>query len=289
MWAYGIVAFAISSNRSCAPISVFVCKTETIMGTYTTNYNLFMPTIGEQGWGDLVNGNFETIDTSMKGLDTRMGTADSNITSLTTRMGTAETIITSNTSRIGTLETETDALEKRVTVLENTIPEQGLVEGNLKGLLFVPAVIQTFEGDEIYATCAAQSTNTGTSTVGNAVTLTVKNYERSFTFPIQHTYGVYTQESDIISGNISPSLITRTLTVNIPWTGTTWTFYYKKSTDSSYTSFSVGSNATTKYITLDVGSTYTLYGKYSSNGNYVQGITMSLPEEPKYYIKYQSP
>ena len=36
------------------------------MGTYTTNKNLFMPTIGEQGWGTLVNGNFETIDTFLK-------------------------------------------------------------------------------------------------------------------------------------------------------------------------------------------------------------------------------
>ena len=36
------------------------------MGTYTTNKNLFMPSVGEQGWGDLVNGNFETIDTFLK-------------------------------------------------------------------------------------------------------------------------------------------------------------------------------------------------------------------------------
>ena len=36
------------------------------MGTYTTNKNLFMPTVGEQGWGDLVNGNFTTIDTFLK-------------------------------------------------------------------------------------------------------------------------------------------------------------------------------------------------------------------------------
>lgn len=62
------------------------------MGTYTTNYNLFMPSIGEQGWGELVNGNFVTIDATMKGLNTR----------------------------IGTLETETDAVEERVTALENS-------------------------------------------------------------------------------------------------------------------------------------------------------------------------
>ena len=36
------------------------------MGTYTTNKNLFMPTVGEQGWGTLVNGNFEVIDNFLK-------------------------------------------------------------------------------------------------------------------------------------------------------------------------------------------------------------------------------
>ena len=46
------------------------------MGTYTTNYNLFMPAVGEQGWGELVNGNFSTIDTTMKGLNTRLTTCE---------------------------------------------------------------------------------------------------------------------------------------------------------------------------------------------------------------------
>ena len=60
------------------------------MGTYTTNYNLFMPTIGEQGWGDLVNGNFTIIDTTMKGLDTRIGTLDTEITGVKNRVTTLE-------------------------------------------------------------------------------------------------------------------------------------------------------------------------------------------------------
>ena len=76
------------------------------MGTYTTNYNLFMPSIGEQGWGELVNGNFTTIDTAMKGLDTR----------------------------VVTLEAEMDAVEGRVTVLEagefETINVTGTIEGD---------------------------------------------------------------------------------------------------------------------------------------------------------------
>ena len=46
------------------------------MGTYTTNYNLFMPTVGEQGWGELVNGNFTTIDNTMKSLSNHIGTVE---------------------------------------------------------------------------------------------------------------------------------------------------------------------------------------------------------------------
>ena len=49
------------------------------MGTYTTNYNLFMPTVGETGWGELVNGNFTTIDTTMKGLNTRLTAVESEV------------------------------------------------------------------------------------------------------------------------------------------------------------------------------------------------------------------
>ena len=60
------------------------------MGTYTTNYQMYMPSIGEQGWGELVNNNFSTIDTTIKGLS----------------------------NNIGTLETEINAVEERVTVLE---------------------------------------------------------------------------------------------------------------------------------------------------------------------------
>ena len=35
------------------------------MGTYTTNLNLYKPTVGEQGWGTLVNENFDKIDAAL--------------------------------------------------------------------------------------------------------------------------------------------------------------------------------------------------------------------------------
>ena len=34
------------------------------MGTYTTNLNLYKPTVGENGWGTLVNDNFDKIDSA---------------------------------------------------------------------------------------------------------------------------------------------------------------------------------------------------------------------------------
>ena len=49
------------------------------MGTYTTNYQLYTPTVGETGWGTLVNGNFTTIDTTMKGLDTRITAVENEV------------------------------------------------------------------------------------------------------------------------------------------------------------------------------------------------------------------
>ena len=38
------------------------------MGTYTTNLNLYKPSVGEQGWGTLVNENFDKIDAYIPGV-----------------------------------------------------------------------------------------------------------------------------------------------------------------------------------------------------------------------------
>ena len=63
------------------------------MGTYTTNYNLFLPSIGEQGWGELVNGNFTTIDTAMKGLSNRATALENADTAFGTRITTIEEVV----------------------------------------------------------------------------------------------------------------------------------------------------------------------------------------------------
>ena len=49
------------------------------MGTYTTNYQLYMPTVGETGWGTLINGNYQTIDSTMKGLSNRITAVENEV------------------------------------------------------------------------------------------------------------------------------------------------------------------------------------------------------------------
>lgn len=88
------------------------------MGTYTTHYQLFMPSISEQGWGELVNNNFSTIDTTMAGLNTR----------------------------VGTLETDMDAVETRVTTLEAGEFESA----NIGTLTFDSIVMPTLSYDGFY-------------------------------------------------------------------------------------------------------------------------------------------
>ena len=74
------------------------------MGTYTTNYQLYIPTVGENGWGTLVNENFTTIDTTMKSLSNRITAVENEVngalscTSVTTSgKVTANSGITSTT------------------------------------------------------------------------------------------------------------------------------------------------------------------------------------------------
>ena len=93
------------------------------MGTYTTNYNLFMPSIGEQGWGDLVNGNFTTIDATMKGLDGRIGTLETETTTLDGRVTTLEAGEFETINCAGTIKADVGDFSKlAVTVTTNITP-----------------------------------------------------------------------------------------------------------------------------------------------------------------------
>ena len=76
------------------------------MGTYTTNYQLYTPTVGETGWGTLVNGNFTTIDNTMKSLNNRITAVENEVNgALSCTSVTASGKITGNGGIAGTTGT----------------------------------------------------------------------------------------------------------------------------------------------------------------------------------------
>ena len=219
------------------------------MGTYTINYNLFMPTVGEQGWGELVNGNFTTIDTTMKGLS----------------------------NSIGNLEADMDAVEERVTVLEAgefeniTVTEN--VTGNVKGLLFVPGVVQ-LEGDVVYAKAESFTAN-----CSNTVTHTVANYSIVYTTPQKHTYGVFTRFVDL-TGETNPTLDTRVATFQNTGGNIRPSVTIKDTTDNTTKTYTLANYGGTATHELIVGRTYTFSGNY---------VSVTIPAAPTYYVKYLEP
>ena len=95
------------------------------MGTYTTNYQLYMPTVGETGWGTLVNGNFTTIDTTMKSLSNRITAVENEVNgALSCTSVTTSGKITGNGGIAGTTGTFSGAITGA------TIPTLGLYIGD---------------------------------------------------------------------------------------------------------------------------------------------------------------
>ena len=143
------------------------------MGTYTTNYNLFLPSIGEQGWGELVNGNFITIDTTIKGLDTR----------------------------IGTLETKGDIIAAKVTVLEplsiihvdenHNVTFPASVDADLS-----PSMNLTTESNKISAIYLSTNILLGESK-GTAVTNTYTYVENPISNTVEFAYTAYGQSGSV--------------------------------------------------------------------------------------------
>lgn len=136
------------------------------MGTYTTNYNLYMPTVGEQSWGTLVNGNFSTIDTTMAGLNTRLTAVESEVngnlscTSVTTSGTiTATGIINAN----GGLNLSGDFSSNGNGEFNGTVTANGfnILDGNVVKYCNVDTISTSY----IYATSATVGLGTAPSTV----------------------------------------------------------------------------------------------------------------------------
>lgn len=134
-----------------------------------------MPSVGEQGWGELVNGNFTTIDTTMKGLDTR----------------------------VGTLETEGDVLAAKVTALEplsiihvdenHNVTFPADVEADLSS-----SINLTTESNKISAIYLSTNILLGQSK-GTAVTNTYTYVENPISNTVEFAYTAYGQSGSVAS------------------------------------------------------------------------------------------
>lgn len=243
------------------------------MGTYTANYNLYIPTIGEQGWGELMNGNLTTIDTTMKGLDTRATALESADTAFDTRIAKLES---------GEFE--------NITVAEN-------VNGNVTGFLYLKSHFTGTSGDQLYATCPQQSVEiTSNYNTAGATTLVIGNTYSDVAFgnPQKISHGIYSRRSDV-SGLTNPTQ--RTIHVRNTASTLRSNFYYKKSTESSYASIMLSKNTVNapslSVLTWDAGATYQFYCRTidaygNENGEYTNNVTITvLPVEA--YVTYDTP
>ena len=111
------------------------------MGTYTTNKNLFMPSVGETGWGTLVNGNFSTIDTFLKPITVSGNTYTFTGSHVGNQSGgsiSATSITNSGTSTFGGKITANGGIGTTTLTTSGTITASGTINGvNVKSTITV--------------------------------------------------------------------------------------------------------------------------------------------------------
>ena len=205
------------------------------MGTYTTNYNLFMPTVGETGWGTLVNGNFSTIDTTMKSLSNRITTCESY------------------GARITAVENEVNgALSCTSVTTSGTITANGKITGNggISGKLLVN--INTTGGILVWSLPVLGLTNRNLSNTNTWIELTRFTTTNPSFCTIQNTVSFNcTASVRVGSGNVTGAgCRLRDLT-----TGTT--LLSVSGNIGSSTSWQIDNSAT---ITITQGHTYVIEG-----------------------------
>ena len=140
------------------------------MGTYTANYNWFMPSVGEQGWGELVNNNFTTIDTTMSGLNTRVGTLETEADAIEARVAKLETgdFDTIKAKRIGVVSTTGYSWSEIVGIV-STSYSMGMSSASGSKNVPLPPTGLTGYDTFVNTTCTytitvARGDNTGTTT-----------------------------------------------------------------------------------------------------------------------------
>lgn len=220
------------------------------MGTYTTNYNLYMPTVGEQSWGTLVNGNFTTIDTTMKSLS-------NNISSLDSRLDTVETY----GSRITAIENEVNG-----TLSCTSVTTSGKITGN-GGIAggAISGTTGTFSGA---LTCNSINSSVYNFTANQSGGMTYYTYDKTtsnYVCPDSSTY------STLVSIKIPSSNVFKL-------TNTSFNVSYSVGQDvtgwqivNGSTVVKSGSSATNGTFTANLNTTYSLKVRGKGQGYVVSG------------------
>ena len=231
------------------------------MGTYTTNKNLYMPTVGEQGWGTLVNNNFSTIDNFLKPIAVSGSTYTftGNLTGNHVGNQSGGSISATSISNSGTLtQTGTSTFTGLITA-----------NGGIKGALYAKGQLTTTKMSNynpLYATSSEQSTSVylpeagyGESTTTKSTsTLTVGGYTlKSITYPVRVGAGVYVfSNSDIVNDLASAGNPNRTATLTAQSDGqsggTVYAKLYVNGSHVATTDYS-GSSPKSKTYTVKMG------------------------------------
>ena len=225
------------------------------MGTYTVNYNLFMPSVGEQGWGELVNGNFTTIDTAMKSLS-----------------NTIETL-----EPLSVIQVDSN----------NNVTFPGNITGNIIGKL-VLEILGTNSND--FKICSMtyddSSGNVNLTRKGNSTTLTLST--GTFNSYNQSIFNYIDGESGMIEACKSS---TTAITAKYPYGTESFNILVTNTTDNVVVlnqDVSVPSTGITTSFTRLYNKMYTVKYTYTGSGGYNSSTQSSISTNTPDITKYAS-
>ena len=226
------------------------------MGTYTTNYQLYMPTVGEQGWGEIVNGNITKIDTAMKGLDTRITAVENEVNgALSCTSVTTSGKVTAN-GGVGTTSLTTSG----------TITSTGKITAN-GGLAVTGGITSNLTGN---VTGNLTGIITRTATLANSTPYTHANIT-VMTMP---------------SFSFNDSTV-RSLTLNIPSTVTTPWGNYSMTRGTFTVNYSVRANRSTSATPKIWFNDVLVFNSFIDHGE-TKTFTITVDLSKTNVIKYQS-
>lgn len=256
------------------------------MGTYTTNYNLYMPTVGEQSWGTLVNGNFSTIDTTMQSLSNRITAVENEVNgALSCTSVTTSGKVTAN-GGVGTTSLTTSS----TITSTGLITANGGIKGNLTGKINISSCAASGDIKLLNVTFSNPSLAHEAHSTSNR-TLSIPNSTSSNVTQRMSSVFNYTGDKTSINAN---STCTITVKLTNTRTGTTAvdTTYTINVTDNTTNtkilnntqleisgSLSGGASKTVSTtFTRNAAHNYTLTIKSdSSSSTTTYGVTLSTP------------